>query len=132
MSLPEWVWIAQGLTDNGTDAKHEAKSGAGGTYSFVNLNPGTYSVTVTQKGFQSYTRAGVEVQIGRTTRADIVLQVGNVAQSVTVSAAPSDLHTDSDTLSALTLPRSPIPSHLRSWQPIRCARNITCCRPLAG
>jgi hypothetical protein len=86
------------LTNNGTNATKTTTTGSGGTYSFVNLNPGTYTVTVSQQGFQSYTRSEIDVYIGGTTRADATLQVGNVAQTVTVSGAPSDLHTDSATL----------------------------------
>jgi hypothetical protein len=86
------------LTNTGTAAKQEAKTGSSGTYTFVNLNPGTYSVTVAQSGFQSYTRSDVDVQIGGTTRADFNLQVGDVLQSVTVTSAAPDLNTDSSTL----------------------------------
>ncbi len=86
------------LKNAGTGAMQATKSGTGGTYSFVNLNPGTYSMTVTHEGFQSYTRNDIDVQIGGTTRADVALRVGNVSQNVVVTAAPSDLHTDSDTL----------------------------------
>jgi hypothetical protein len=89
------------LTNNGTAAKQETKTGPGGTYSFVNLIPGAYSVTVTHAGFQSYTRNDVDVQIGGTVRADAALQVGNVAQSVTVTAGEAPLQTDSASLSGV-------------------------------
>ncbi len=89
------------LTNSSTGANQETKTGAGGTYSFVNLNPGPYSVTVTQKGFQSYTRSDVDVQIGGTARADVVLEVGNISQSVTVTAGPAQLQTDSSSLSGV-------------------------------
>ena len=34
------------LKNNGTDAIEKATSGNGGTFNFINLNPGSYSVTV--------------------------------------------------------------------------------------
>jgi hypothetical protein len=86
------------LENNGTNASMTTKTGGGGTYSFLNLNPGTYSVKVSQTGFESITKSNVDVQIGGATRVDIALAVGDVSQTVTVNTAPSDLHTDSATL----------------------------------
>lgn len=89
------------LRNNGTAAKEETVTGSGGTYSFINLNPGSYSVSVSQSGFESYTRNQVDVQIGGATRVDIVLQVGNVAQSVTVNGGEAELQSDSASLSGV-------------------------------
>src|ERR1700749_22153 len=36
------------LTNTGTNQTQEARRSASGTYSFVNLNPGTYSLTVSK------------------------------------------------------------------------------------
>lgn len=89
------------LKNNGTNATEETVSGSGGTYSFINLNPGSYSVSVSQPGFESYTRSQVDVQIGGATRVDIVLHVGNVAQTVTVTGGEAQLQTDSASLSGV-------------------------------
>jgi hypothetical protein len=86
------------LKNDGTDAAEVTRTGNGGTYSFINLNPGSYSLSVSQPGFKSSTRSQVEVQIGGATRVDVMLQIGDVAQTVTVTGAPNDLHTDSATL----------------------------------
>lgn len=86
------------LKNSGTNVILEAITGSGGTYSFLNLNPGSYSVDVMQPGFKSTHRDSVDVQIGGTTRVNISLEVGDVAQTVTVTATASDLHTDSATL----------------------------------
>jgi hypothetical protein len=86
------------LKNNGTDATEKAATGNGGTYNFINLNPGSYSVNVSQSGFKSSTISPVDVQIGGATRVDVALEIGNVDQTVTVTGAASDLHTDSATL----------------------------------
>jgi outer membrane receptor protein involved in Fe transport len=86
------------LKNDGTDAAQVTTTGDGGTYSFINLNSGLYSLTVAQTGFKSATRNQVEVQIGGATRVDVMLQVGDVAETVTVAGGSSDLHTDSATL----------------------------------
>jgi hypothetical protein len=90
--------VAMTLTNNGTSATQTTTTGDSGTYSFVNLNPGSYSVTATQKGFNAFTRSGVDVQIGGATRVDIALAVGDVSQTTTVTATTTDLHTDSSSL----------------------------------
>lgn len=89
------------LTNLGTNAKLSTTTSSGGTYTFINLNPGTYSVTATKTGFETYTSSGIDVQIGGATRVDVTLQVGNVSQSVTVSAAEAALQTDSASLSGV-------------------------------
>jgi outer membrane receptor protein involved in Fe transport len=86
------------LTNNGTNAHQEAVTSSAGTYTFINLNPETYSVTVAAPGFKSATNDHVTVSIGGTTRVDLALEVGQTSQSVTVTGATADLQTDSATL----------------------------------
>lgn len=86
------------LTNKGTNAEQTAVTGTAGTYTFINLNPGAYSITVTNKGFKSATNSQLDVTIGGTTRADLALQVGDVSESVTVSTANTDIQTDSASL----------------------------------
>ena len=56
-----------------------------GVYGFTLVKPGTYKVTASSDGFAE-SGADVEVQVGRSTVADIVLGVSGVAAEVTVSA----------------------------------------------
>jgi outer membrane receptor protein involved in Fe transport len=86
------------LTNKATNAEQAAVTGTAGTYTFINLNPGIYSLTVTNQGFKSATNSQVEVSIGGVTRADLALQVGDVSQSITVTGASTDIQTDSATL----------------------------------
>jgi hypothetical protein len=86
------------LANEGTGASATATTGDAGTYNFIDLNPGFYTLTVAQAGFKSFKLSQVDVQIGGFTRVDVALQVGEVAQTMTVSGAAGDLHTDSATL----------------------------------
>ena len=86
------------LKNNGTGARQTATSNATGGYTFVNLTPGNYSVTASHVGFKTALSASVDVQIGGTSRVDLTLSVGDQTETVTVTAAPPDLHTDSATL----------------------------------
>lgn len=56
-----------------------------GDYSAVNLNPGTYSVTVNMMGFKVATSNGLIVEVDKTLRQDFALQIGEASQTVTVT-----------------------------------------------
>ena len=87
------------LKNTGTNNSQTTTAGAGGTYSFQNLIPGQYSVTVTNMGFKNATSTGIDVTIGGTVRVDEALQAGAVNETVNVQAVSStNLHTDSATL----------------------------------
>jgi hypothetical protein len=87
------------LRNNGTNATQTSTSGSGGTYTFLNLNPGSYMVTVSRNGFKEYKQPQVDVTIGGTTRVDAALTLGNVSETVTVDGSGiGALQTDSSSL----------------------------------
>lgn len=57
-----------------------------GLYSFVSLPPGKYAVSAQSGGFAEVTIPEVEVQVGRTTDANITLGAGGVQEVVNVTA----------------------------------------------
>ena len=69
-----------------------------GSYSFLSLVPGVYSVSVTRPGYKSYSRSSITIQVAAAVRIDVVMQVGQVQQQVIVTAAPPLLQTESSTL----------------------------------
>jgi hypothetical protein len=100
-------------TNTATNVSQTTTTGTGGTYSFVNLNPDPYTVSVSNTGFTSSTRSGVDVKIGGSTRVDFALTVGDVAQTVTVSAdSQSELQTDSSQLGGVIEGRQVLESPL--------------------
>jgi hypothetical protein len=58
-----------------------------GLYRIVDLRPGTYTLTFTLPGFNTITRAGVELQSNFTSTINAELSVGTLQESVTVSGA---------------------------------------------
>src|SRR5579875_807909 len=56
------------ITNNGTNAIFTTKTGSGGSYSALNLNPGNYTVTVGMSGFKTTSHDRVDVTIGGTAR----------------------------------------------------------------
>lgn len=73
----------------------EASVGANGTYELATLPQGTYRLEVEAAGFRLGSEAGVSAVVGQTTRRDVALQVGSVAETMTVSANAATVQTES-------------------------------------
>ena len=58
-----------------------------GTYRFVSLRPGIYTVTFTLDGFQTLVREDIELQGSFAAAVDVQLAVGSVQETVTVTGA---------------------------------------------
>lgn len=86
------------LTNVGTTEKRVQSTGSDGLYSFVNLIPGKYRIDVEKSGFKRTSNPEVIVEVGQTARIDIVLQVGEVTQSVEVTGATPLLQPETSSL----------------------------------
>ncbi len=64
------------------------KTNTTGSYDFVNLPIGTYTVTVTHDGFQTEKLPAILVQADRTATLNVSLKVGQVGTTIEVDAAP--------------------------------------------
>lgn len=73
------------LTNEGTNVIDTTTSGPQGFYTFPNLNPGEYSVSVSAAGFKKVISQHNVVQVEQTTRVDLTLQPGEVSTAVTVT-----------------------------------------------
>ena len=60
------------------------RTAADGSYRFTTLPPAVYTLTFELEGFQSVRREGIRVEAGQTFAVDVVAQVGQVQQAVTV------------------------------------------------
>jgi hypothetical protein len=81
-------------TDAGTGQVRETLTNESGTYSFPNLPPGTYKVSVNRQGFENFVQQGVAVTIDKVVRVDVSLRVGASTETVEVSAQAATLQTD--------------------------------------
>ncbi|MBZ5562039.1 MAG: carboxypeptidase-like regulatory domain-containing protein [Acidobacteriia bacterium] len=64
-----------------------------GVYRIPNMQVGAYNITVEDPGFKTSEQKGVVVQINSTAALDVVLQPGEVKQTVTVVASAPSLDT---------------------------------------
>ncbi|MBV9083850.1 MAG: carboxypeptidase regulatory-like domain-containing protein, partial [Acidobacteriaceae bacterium] len=72
--------------NQGTSFTRDTVTNAAGEYTLATLPPGTYTVTVKALGFETYTQTGIVVNANEVTRANVVMVVGRVNETVTVSA----------------------------------------------
>lgn len=69
-----------------TNVAAATASNSEGNYEAVNLIPGQYQVEVEMAGFKKYRRGPIELRVGDVLAVDVQLEVGDVADSITVSA----------------------------------------------
>lgn len=76
-----------------------ATSNGTGAYIITALPIGTYTVTVTSQGFEKLSNTAVSVAVDQNVRVDATLQPGRVTSEVTVSSAPPEVDTHTDSIS---------------------------------
>ncbi|MGH9674294.1 MAG: carboxypeptidase regulatory-like domain-containing protein, partial [Bryobacteraceae bacterium] len=79
------------LTEVATNVKLESVTDSLGNALFFQLKPGQYKLEVEAAGFRKAEVGDIRVQVGQRARVDVTLQVGQVSESVTVSAAAATL-----------------------------------------
>ena len=82
----------------GTNIRSNAKTGASGNYTVPLLPRGEYRVEVSAAGFKRFVREGILLQVQQTARLDVQMTVGEVVDSVLVTADAARLETESATL----------------------------------
>jgi len=75
------------LVNVATDAKADTESDLHGAFHFSALPAGTYRVDVRKEGFSSLRRDGIVLRVGDRIELNLELQVGDVSQSLEVTAA---------------------------------------------
>jgi len=86
------------VINGGTNATFHAVTDSTGAYFVRGLPVGVYQLSVEPKGFKKFVANDLRVQVNESVRVDITLQVGDVAQTVDVSAAAETVDTQSITL----------------------------------
>jgi hypothetical protein len=79
------------VTNLGTNESRTSTASAAGEFSFVNLVPARYKVTVEAANFKRFERQGVEVAVNTTIRVDAALQIGASSETVEVTSADAPL-----------------------------------------
>jgi hypothetical protein len=86
------------VTNQGTNAVRTALTNEAGVYSFPSLVPGLYNIKVEKQGFRTITQTSIELQVQQTARMDFALQVGQITETVEVTASAPLLTTEDATV----------------------------------
>jgi Carboxypeptidase regulatory-like domain len=81
------------LTDNATNVVRTASTNSAGRYTFVDLPPSSYTVSVAKPGFATTKAENQEVRVGTALTVNLSLQVGASNVVVEVSAVGNELQT---------------------------------------
>jgi hypothetical protein len=86
------------VTNTGTNIAQTITADQSGNYVDTPLDPGTYSVTATARGFQTTVRNGIDLAVGQVAEVDLDLTIGATSTEVQVVAATPELSTESGAL----------------------------------
>ena len=102
-----------------TQDTYEATTNGQGYYNLQFVRNGSYEITVTMSGFQTFKATGIEVTTNQIARRDAVLQIGGMNELVTVEKSATVLATDtatiSETIGEKALAALPISSGRNVW-----------------
>jgi len=93
--IPEAAITARNV---GTNASYTGRTSQLGTYTIRNLPVGIYRLTAEVAGFKRYEATDIRLQVNEVSRVDIVLEVGQVTESVEVRAQVVAVNTEDATL----------------------------------
>ena len=86
------------LTNEATRDVRVASSSSNGSFQFLSLAPGAYRLEAEMAGFKRLIRPGILIEVNRTLRLDVELELGNVAERVEVVAATPLLEAQTSSL----------------------------------
>src|SRR5580704_478799 len=73
------------VTDVNRNTPRTLTTDQSGEYNAPNLLPGNYKVRAEAKGFKAFERSGIFLEVGGEIRVDLVMQPGEVSQTITVN-----------------------------------------------
>lgn len=89
------------LTEVQTGLQRTTTTSPQGYFTFMNLNPGIYALKVSLAGFNAWQQQNIVLSVAQHATFRPVLQVGNVTQTVEVTAASPLVTTSNSTISSL-------------------------------
>ncbi|MDX6464764.1 MAG: hypothetical protein QOE55_8461 [Acidobacteriaceae bacterium] len=86
------------VLNGATNQSVSATTNSSGYYSFPLLQPALYQISVRAAGFKEFLQDNIQLDVAQTRNVDVGLDVGQVTESVTVTAAPPLLETQTSSL----------------------------------
>src|SRR5215472_11707395 len=82
------------ITSRQTNQVRSTATSGTGVYSFSDVLPGQYEVKAVATGFRTSIQTGIQVSANTVSRADFALAVGQMTETLTISATAAALQTD--------------------------------------
>lgn len=76
---------AVSLRNTATNSEARQQTNGAGEYTFVNIVPGKYEISVKKAGFRTSEMAALTIDVNKSYTVNVTLELGEVSQSVTVS-----------------------------------------------
>jgi hypothetical protein len=116
------------VENNGTGSVHTTLTNGNGDYVVLQLPPATYTVTISQNGFEPNKLTNIILNVDQEARVDVTLEIGSVAQQVEVSSTAILLQTE-DSVNGSLLDRQKLrelPTNSRNfWQVAQLDPNVS-------
>ena len=82
------------LTEQSTQVTQTTRSDSSGVYAFPNISIGTYTLTVTSSGFETFSNKGIVLEVGSSISINVKMTVGAATQEVEVQSEALALQTE--------------------------------------
>ena len=82
------------ITQKETGQSRQGVSDAAGNFDFPNVLAGTYTVRASKDGFKTVSRENIVVTLNSIARANLTVEVGEVSETVVITAESAQLKTD--------------------------------------
>src|SRR3569833_2712305 len=84
------------LNDQSTGAERAAKTNGEGSFRFLDIGAGTYTLTVKANGFRTHVQKDIEVQTSATRDIGrVAMELGNITDQITVTADAANIELSS-------------------------------------
>ena len=106
------------LTNIAREDKRTAQTNDSGNYAFVNLLPGNYRLEAEKAGFKKLVREPIDIEVESGLRIDLAMEVGQLSQTVEVTAQSVQLQPESTSLGQVIGPRTTTELPLNGRNPL--------------
>src|SRR2546422_3426183 len=86
------------LTNKAQQFEQKVTSNDRGEYTFRNLTPGTYDLSITMTGFEKYVQSGIVLTLNQSGRADATLRAGAASETIPVEGQNTLINYDNGTV----------------------------------
>ena len=96
------------LRNTDTGLSWEMETNETGAYTFVSIPPGPYELTAESEGFQKFVKTAIVLETGQQYRSDMQLELGELTETVTVTAEVAPLNTENGAIKGDVIVRQEI------------------------